>query len=125
MAEVVIYVDRSEVQPGKVEELRAAIAELAEFVGANEPQLVSYAAFIDPDGRHMTVTHVHRDAASLDRHFAVAGPRFARFADLVRLLRVDVYGAPSAAAVASLREKASLLGGATVHVHPLEAGFVR
>jgi quinol monooxygenase YgiN len=120
-----IYVDRSEVGEGKLDELRAAIAELADFVSANEPQLISYAAFIDPDGRHMTVTHIHRDPDSLDRHLAIAGPRFARFADLVRLLRVDLYGTPSEAAIAALRQKASLLGGATVEVHPLEAGFIR
>ena len=125
MIEPLIYVDRSEVRTGKLEQLRTAIAELAAFVEANEPQLLSYAAFIDPDGEHMTITHVHRDPDSLERHLAVAGPLFARFADLVRLRRIDLYGSPSEAAVASLREKAALLGGATVEVHPLEAGFIR
>jgi len=38
---------------------------------------------------------------------------------------VDLYGVPSDAAIAALRQKASLLGGATVEVHPLEAGFIR
>jgi hypothetical protein len=56
---------------------------------------------------------------------AIAGPRFAKFADLVRLVRVDLYGMPSETAIAALRQKASLLGGATVEVHPLEAGFIR
>ena len=121
----VVYVDRSEVREGRLDELRTAIAELADFVAASEPHIVSYAAFIDPDGRHMTVTHIHRDAASLDTHLAVAGPRFARFAELVRLLRVDLYGSPSESAIAGLRQKAELLGGATVEVHPLEAGFIR
>ncbi|HTK44426.1 MAG TPA: hypothetical protein VL749_03590 [Patescibacteria group bacterium] len=125
MGEPLIYVDRSEVRPGKLDALRTAIAELAAFVEANEPQLLSYAAFIDPDGGHMTVTHTHHDRGSLDRHLAVAGPRFARFAELVRLLRVDLYGTPSDAAVAAIRDKAALLGGATVEVHPLEAGFLR
>ena len=120
-----IYVDRSEVRESKLDELRVAIAELADFVSANEPQLLSYAAFVDPDGRHMTVTHIHRDPDSLDTHLAVAGPRFARFAELVRLLRVDLYGAPSESALAGLRQKAAMLGGATVEVHPLEAGFIR
>jgi quinol monooxygenase YgiN len=120
-----IYVDRSEVREGRLDELRVAIAELAEFVATNEPQLLSYAAFVDPDGRHMTVTHIHREPDSLDRHLEIAGPRFARFADLVRLVRVDLYGAPSEAAIAALRQKTSLLGGATVEVHPLEAGFIR
>lgn len=125
MHKPLIYVDRSEIRPGKLEELRAAIADLAEFVAANEPQLLSYAAFVEADGQHLTVTHIHRDPESLDRHLTVAGPRFARFADLVRLLHIDLYGAPSEAAVAGLRDKAALLGGATVEVHPLETGFIR
>jgi quinol monooxygenase YgiN len=125
MPDPLLYVDRSEIRPGKLDELLAAIADLAAFVEANDPWLLSYAAFIDPDGAHLTITHIHRDPASLERHFEVAGPRFARFVDLVRLLRIDLYGSPSEAAVASLREKATLLGGATVEVHPVEAGFIR
>jgi hypothetical protein len=125
MGKPLIYIDRSEVRAGKLDELRAAIGALAAFVAANEPDLLSYAAFVDPDGRHMTVTHIHRDPASLDRHLVVAGPRFAAFAELVRLLRVDLYGTPSDAALAGLRQKAELLGGAIVEVHPLEAGFIR
>jgi quinol monooxygenase YgiN len=125
MSDPLIYVDRSEIRPGKLDELRSAITDLAAFVEANEPWLLSYAAFVDPDGGHMTITHVHGDPGSLERHFEVAGPRFAKFVDLVRLLRIDLYGSPSEAAVGSLRAKAALLGDATVEVHPLEAGFIR
>jgi quinol monooxygenase YgiN len=125
MGDPLIYVDRSEVRPGKVDELRTAIAELAAHVDANEPQLLSYAAFLDPDGEHLTVIHVHRDPRSLERHAVIAGPLFGRFAELLRLLRIDLYGSPSDTAVEALRDKAELLGGATVVVHPLEAGFVR
>lgn len=125
MSEPIIYIDRSEIRPGKLEALRSGIAELAEFVALNEPRLPSYAAFIDADGTHMSVVHVHHDTASLERHAKVAGPMFPRFADLVRLLSIDLYGEPSPAAVAALREKAELLGGATVTVHPFAAGFLR
>ena len=120
-----VYVDHAEIRPSKAGVLREAIAELAAFVEANEEQLLSYAAFIDPDERHLTVIHIHRDAASLERHAAVAGPMFPRFVDLVRLVRIDLYGSPSEASVAALREKADLLGGAVVEVHPLAAGFLR
>lgn len=120
-----IYVDRSSVRPGKLAELQRSIRELAAFVEANEPQLVSYTASFDPSGAHMTVIHIHRDPASLDRHMTVAGPRFAPFADLVQLESIDIYGDPSAAALAQVRQKAKALGGATVTVHALHGGFVR
>jgi quinol monooxygenase YgiN len=120
-----VYVDQAEIRPGKAAELREAIGELAAFVEAQEPQLLSYAAFIDPDERNLSVIHVHRDAASLERHALVAGPMFPRFVDLVRVVRIDLYGSPSEPSVTALRGKAELLGGAVVQVHPLEAGFLR
>ncbi len=124
MADPIIYVDQSAVRPGRLGELRAAIRELADLVEREEPRLLAYAAYLDePDGR-MTVVHVHRDAASLDRHFEAVGAAFGRFAELVELRRIDVYGTPSAAAGASLRRKAELLGDATVEIHPFETGFL-
>ena len=73
----------------------------------------------------MTVVHVHPDAASLDHHMEVAGPRFAPFADLLTLLSIDIYGAPSAKAGDQLREKLRLLGRGELIVHAPHAGFSR
>jgi hypothetical protein len=50
---------------------------------------------------------------------------FARFADLVVLRTVDIYGLPSEKVVEQLRKKAELLGTATVTVHDRQAGFAR
>jgi hypothetical protein len=119
-----IYLDTSTVREGALPELKAAIRELAEFVEANVPQLLAYSVYFSEDGTQMTVMHVHRDAASLDRHMEVAGPRFARFADLLELESIRIYGTPSPAALVALEEKARLLGG-TVSVQPEHAGFVR
>jgi len=49
----------------------------------------------------MTVMHVHADAASLDHHIEVAGPRFARFAELLTLSSIHIYGEPSEKALDS------------------------
>jgi hypothetical protein len=87
-----VYVDTSEVREGALGQLREAIGALAGFVEQNEPRLVSYSVYFSEDGRRMTVVHVHADAASLDHHMEVAGPRFAAFADLVRLSSIHIYG---------------------------------
>jgi hypothetical protein len=73
----------------------------------------------------MTVVHVHVDSASLDHHMEVAGPRFAAFADLVRLSSIHIYGEPSEKALAQLRDKVRLLGSGDVIVHRPHAGFTR
>jgi hypothetical protein len=96
MSQPLVYIDTSEVRDGALEELRVAIRELAEFVEENEPQLVSYDVYFSDDGTQMTVIHVHTDPASLDDHMDVAGPRFGRFADLVKLRSTHIYGASRA-----------------------------
>ena len=125
VAEPLIYVDVSEVREGVLPELKEAIAGLAEFIEENEPQLLSYNAYFSDDGTHMSVVHVHADPASLDRHFEIAGPRFARFADLVTLKSIHIYGRPSENALWQLRKKLQLLGSGDVVVYPPHAGFVR
>lgn len=125
MSRPLVYVDTSEVREGALEELKTAIGELADFVEKNEPQLISYNVYFNDDGSRMTVMHVHPDSASLDYHMDVAGPRFARFADLLTLSSSYIYGEPSPKAVRQLREKVQLLGSGDLIVHSPHAGFSR
>ena len=125
MSKPLVYVDRSNVREGALAQLKAAIAELADFIDENEPQLLSYSAYFSNDGSEMTVVHVHGDAASLDHHLDIAGPRFARFGHLLTLLSIHIYGEPSTKALGQLREKMRLLGSGEVVVHAPHAGFCR
>lgn len=121
----ILYVDRAEVRAGKLDELKRAVADLVDLVQANEPQLGAYNVYFGADGRTMTVVHAHTDSASLQRHMDVAGPAFSGFVDLVRLLTIDVFGSPSDDVMQRIRDKAALLGSATVTVHESFAGFTR
>jgi hypothetical protein len=125
MSDPLVYVDTSIVRDGALHRLQEAIAELAAFVEANEPQLLSYSVSFSEDQREMTVVHVHADARSLDYHLEVAGPRFEPFAGLLTLTSIRIYGRPSDAALQRLREKARELGSGEVVVSPLHAGFAR
>ena len=123
--EAIVYVDRSAIRPGKGDALIAALTDLAAFIDENEPQIVAYQVHINAARSTISVVHIHRDAASLDRHMTVAGPQFPKFADLVDLQSIDVYGTPSDAAIAALRRKAEMLGDARVSIHPRAVGFAR
>ena len=125
MSRTLVYVDRSKVREGSLDELKAAIAELAAFVEENEPRLIAYNAYFSEDGGEMTVMHIHADPESLDTHMEVAGPRFARFAELLTLRSIEIYGEPSKKALEALRAKARQLGASEVTVHPHHAGFIR
>jgi hypothetical protein len=69
----------------------------------------------------MTVLHVHPDSDSLEQLMATIAPVLAPFRDLLQLRSIDVYGSPSGAVLAQLREKVELLGG-TIAIHGRVAG---
>jgi quinol monooxygenase YgiN len=121
----IVYVDISDVREGALEELKAGLAELVDFIDANEPRLLAYNVYFSDDGTRVTVVHVHPDSASLEHHMEVAGPLFRRFVDLVTLSSIHVYGEPSEKVLQQLHEKARLLGRGAVEVAASHAGFTR
>ena len=121
----IVYVDSSTIRAGKLEELKVAMKGLAAFVEANMPRLISYGFFLDREQRHMTVVAVHPDSASLEFHMDVGGAEFRKFADLIELSRIEVYGRVSDPVLERLHQKARMLGSGTVTVHELYAGFAR
>ena len=125
MSSPILVIDSSDIREGKLEEVKAGVEDLVAFVEANEAEPISYDIYFDGAGRQMTVVQIHPDSTSLERHLTVAGPVFRKFADLLTLGRVDVYGRPSEAALEQMRGKAQLLGNALVVVHELHSGFSR
>lgn len=125
MSDAIVYIDTAEVREGALEELKAAMKDLVEFVAANEPRLIAYNVYFSADGSRMTVVNVHPDSASLEYHMEVAGTAFRQFVGLVRLSSIHIYGEPSAKVLEQSHEKALLLGSGAVVVDPLLAGFTR
>ncbi len=101
------------------------MGRLAEFVAANMPQLLSYAFYLDEGRRRMTVVAVHPDSASLEHHMDTGAEEFRKFAELIDLDGIEVYGAVSEAVLERLHAKAHMLGRGTVRVHRCFAGFNR
>jgi hypothetical protein len=126
MSEPIVYIDRSTIREGKLEQVKAAIVELVAFIEAKEPQLVSYSFHLDEEERRMTVVAVHPDSASLELHMSVGGPAFRKFADWIDMSGIEIYGEPSEAVLNLLRQKAQMLGrSGSVLVHKPHAGFSR
>jgi hypothetical protein len=124
MSDFLVYLDTSDVRPGKLGELKVAMEDLARFVEANEPRIIAYDVYFSDDGTRMNVLQVHQDLASLEFHLEVAGPRFPPIAPLVRLRTIEIFGAVTDELVKQLEAKTQLLGG-TVMIRNLHAGFAR
>lgn len=125
MSQPIFYTDSSAIRQGALERVQAAITELVEFIEANEPQLISYHFYFNQERTRMTVVAVHPDSASMEFHMKIGGPAFRKFADLIDLEKIEVYGEPSEAVIRQLWQKAQMLGRGTVHVHSRHAGFDR
>jgi hypothetical protein len=125
MPQPIVYVDTSSIREGRHDELEAAMARLAAFVEVNMPRVISYGFFLDAERSRMTVVAVHPDSESLEFHMDTGADEFRKFADMIELLTIDVYGAVSDGVRERLDRKARMLGDATVTVHELHSGFVR
>jgi quinol monooxygenase YgiN len=125
VAEPIIAIDTSTIREGRLEEVKAAVEELVAFVEASETDVISYQVYVDGDRGLMTVVQIHPHSRSMEVHMEMADPVFREFRGLLELQRVDFYGRPSAELLEQMHQKASLLGGASVVVNHLHAGFSR
>lgn len=125
MSEPIIFIDRSEIRDGKLDELKLAIHDLVKFVEANEPRPIAYDVYLNASGTRMTVLQVHPDSESMEFHMEIARPIFSKFAGLIELSAMDIYGDPSDHLLELTRQKVKMLGKASVVTHKLHAGFAR
>lgn len=126
MTEPVIYIDRSRVRPGKLDDLKRAIHDLVEFIDTREPQLLHYGFYFDETSERMTVIAVHPNPASVELHMEIGTPAFRGVGDLIEMEGIEIYGEPSDRMLEQLQQKVEMLGEhGRVVVDRLDTGFTR
>ncbi len=119
----IVYIDKSEILEGKIEEIKRCIKNLVDFIEENVPQLIYYGFFFNENHTQMTVISVHPDSESLEYHMSVGKEEFRKFSNLLNLLKIEVYGNITDSLHELLIQKAQMLGIGTVDVYDLNAGF--
>lgn len=122
-ADVVVYVDHSDIDTSRLDELRDGIRRVVAFIEEREPQLIAYGFHLDVERARMTVTAVHPDSDSLELHMTVGREAFRALADMITLRGIEVYGTISDQVRAMLNQKVEMLGGGEVIVTERFAGF--
>lgn len=125
MPQPIVYIDTSRIRDGKLDELERSIKRLVSFVKTNVPQLISYNFFSNEDRTQMTVVALHPDSESLEHHLNAGGEEFKKFAELIDLLKIEVYGHISDSVLEQLNQKANSLGSGSVTVNDFINGFTR
>lgn len=84
------------VVPGKLNDLRALMAEMVAETYASEPGALRYEFWLSADGTHCQVHEQYADDAAVATHLATFGRKFApRFFAALTKRGAVVYGTPS------------------------------
>jgi hypothetical protein len=120
------------IKEGRLQDYKLFASELIAHFEAREPQIIAFNIFTNEEGTEMTSIQVHPDSRSMDSHLKVVdlvlGEDMAQWikrADFLVLKRIDIYGAPSDALLAS--NQAVVDSGALARtIMPIHiAGFTR
>ena len=121
-----IFIATNRLKSGKLDDERARVPGLVEFIEANEPQLLAFNEYADDEGTEVAVVQVHPDADSMAFHMEVVAERAATaYAETVEATtNIQVFGTPSNAVLDMLRRQAG--AGVPLRVMPVHlGGFVR
>ena len=99
----VIWTLDMQVAPGRQEDLRALMHEMATATEANEPGTLDYEWSLSEDGTICHLFERYADCAAAEIHMATFDEKYAaRFMALLTPTRVTLYGRPNAAIRAGL-----------------------
>jgi biotin carboxylase len=121
-----IFIATNRLKPGKLDDERARVPGLVEFIHANEPRLIAFNEYVNEEGTEVAVVQVHPDADSMALHMEVVAERAATaYAETVDATTgIQVFGTPSNAVVKMLRRQAG--AGVPLSVKPSHlGGFMR
>ena len=126
MAAPFIFIGTHQAKPGRLEEFKAWFADFCDIVvEPNEPRLLSFNAYANPDASEVTVVQVHPDAESMVHHMSVIAEHVAQayMQFLERESRWQIYGTPRAGVMELIQQ----MGGPAEPVTSQEpfAGFTR
>ena len=104
MSGTITFVGTYALPEGTFEEWDAAIRDMVEFVKSNVPRLISFDVYINEDKSEATSIYVHPDADSFAQHMKAAASRVDAGAQMVSVVRIDVYGDPGEHVIARLHQ---------------------
>lgn len=104
MAGNITFVGTYALPPGRFDEWDVAIRGMVDFVKANVPRLVSFDVYVNEERSEATSIYVHPDTESFMEHMRVAATRIDKGAQMVSVVRIDVYGDPGEQVVARLHQ---------------------
>ena len=92
-----IFIATNRLKPGKLDEEKARVPGLVDFIEANEPRLLAFNEYSNEEGTEVAVIQIHPDADSMASHMEVVAERAAAaYAETVEATAgIQVFGTPA------------------------------
>jgi hypothetical protein len=123
-----IFISQSRIREGRLDDFKRGLREMAEFVEANEPRVITFEAYLNDDATEVTGVQIHPDADSMAFHMQVAFEKIMEFDQYLETQSVEVYGVPNEAVLGMMKQIADQFGGSgmplRVRTNPV-GGFTR
>ena len=104
MAEAVVFISHFAVREGALDGLQRFAEEGEARLREEKPGTVAFLMYLDDESRAMTIVHTFPDADAMDRHFEGSDERSAAAFEFLEPRGFEIYGRPSDAALATLRQ---------------------
>ena len=121
-----IFIATKRLKPGKLDEEKARVPGLVDFIEAKEPRLLAFNEYANEEGTEVAVVQIHPDAESMAFHMEVIAERAAAAyaATVDTTTSIQVFGTPSNAVLEMLGRQAGAGVPLTVKSFHL-GGFTR
>jgi hypothetical protein len=125
MTDPIVFVSHFRIKADQLDAFRSYFREGADGLQAAKPRTVVFLAYSDETGTRASIVHVFPDADAMDRHIEGAEERSQAAYEFLEPDGWEIYGAPSAAALAMMRDGAAA-AGVSLTVQPGRiGGFLR
>jgi hypothetical protein len=125
MSEPIVFISHFRIKEGKLDRFKEFSRAGTTALEGEKPQTLAFLMYLDAEERRASVVHLFADSQAMDLHFEGAQQRAAAAYELMVPDGWEIYGAPSRAALETMRQAAaSAAVGLTVQPAYV-SGFLR
>lgn len=121
----IVFISHFTVRAGKLDRLKLVADEIGAQLEAEKPQTLSFLMYLDDNAAQLTFIHLFADPAAMDLHIQGADERSRAASEFMDPVGWEIYGQPSDAALAGMRQTATSAGAPLTIQADFATGFVR
>lgn len=124
MSGPIVFVSKHRIKEGKLDGFKQHYRKGAQLIEANKPHTVLFHAYLNEEGREVSIVHLFPDAGAMDLHMEGVGERAKEAYEFLEPESLEIYGRPSDEILEAMRQTTG--AGVEVTVRPQSlGGFAR